>query len=669
MKKLLCLLLSLIMLLCCSFTTVSANEDVILLTEMIDLGKADTDIGVSHIVNNKWQEYISNYIYSDEDVKNILSHFLYITSINDEMDINTDEFPSDDYFQLYLVAEDGVTNCEIFFDSDKILVSVMKPKGSISGPWITQKGWFKFNNSFAYRSLVLLLDSFKEKGEANKQQPTEESHKNEIAINNINILYTGTFSFPDLDNGFEWGVFSYAEEGKSDTKTAAFMTQIGYGWETNKKKVAIISHEIDKDNKIVFNTDRVLNFTVGNDTGSIYDQNFELTGYFSIQVTVSDNSKPESVVASFTPTYNTSPPYIEDSYQVDMNTYFNEMGVLPAPPFLIADKISEKDEEKNITPEKDITADTEKTDEEKPVITEKDEENNPSTTGIDKASLNKEYNEKIRENPEYTDLTFYASDIKVNEKTGEVTFKNSNKFDGDYDDREYVIDKNTVHYEEILDFAEEDRHFDEFCKGEYTFITFYVSKKDYAELDRVPVISVYAIAEKAVYYGANENSHMLKAIEYMKERDIMVGYPNGSFMEKGSMSRAEFAKVIYKFSNPENSDVPESDTPFSDVPKEHWAASYINACTKSGAIKGFEDGTFRPEEKITAEQAIKILVCELGFGEDAEKIGGYPKGYVALAKEKGILEETENAFEYPMAVLMRGDAAIMFYNASKYLGN
>lgn len=284
-------------------------------------------------------------------------------------------------------------------------------------------------------------------------------------------------------------------------------------------------------------------------------------------------------------------------------------------------------------------------------------------SGIDKETLHKEYAKNIKNNPENKSLTFYATDIRVNEETGEVTFKNSNEFDGDFDGREYVVDTLTVLYEEIMEFAEEYRWFDEFCKGEYTFITFYVSEKDYAENDRVHVISVYTIAKNAVYYGANKNSHMVKAIEDMKARGIMVGYPNGSFMEKGSMTRAEFSKVIYKFSNPESSDLPEIDAAFSDVSKEHWALPYISACVKNGSVKGFEDGTFRPEEKITAEQAIKILICELGFGEEAEKMGGYPQGYTALAKEKGILAECENAEEYPMAVLMRGDAAIMFYNA------
>ena len=48
-------------------------------------------------------------------------------------------------------------------------------------------------------------------------------------------------------------------------------------------------------------------------------------------------------------------------------------------------------------------------------------------------------------------------------------------------------------------------------------------------------------------------------------------------------------------------------------------------------LQGNGDGSFSPEEETTAEQAIKILVCALGYEPMAEEKGGYPTGYLTVA--------------------------------------
>lgn len=58
-------------------------------------------------------------------------------------------------------------------------------------------------------------------------------------------------------------------------------------------------------------------------------------------------------------------------------------------------------------------------------------------------------------------------------------------------------------------------------------------------------------------------------------------------------------------------------------------------------IDGFEDGTFRPEENITQVQFLKMAVCcmgDWGYNEVATENGGYPDGYIYVAKKYGFAD-------------------------------
>ena len=86
---------------------------------------------------------------------------------------------------------------------------------------------------------------------------------------------------------------------------------------------------------------------------------------------------------------------------------------------------------------------------------------------------------------------------------------------------------------------------------------------------------------------------------------------------------------------------------FPDVTADHWAAGYVNFAYENGAISGFPDGNFYPEEKVTNEQIIKMLIGAWSYGDEAEKNGGYPNGYMKVAKEHGVLDTIE--FNYKNA--------------------
>ncbi|MEW6772288.1 MAG: S-layer homology domain-containing protein [Bacillota bacterium] len=53
---------------------------------------------------------------------------------------------------------------------------------------------------------------------------------------------------------------------------------------------------------------------------------------------------------------------------------------------------------------------------------------------------------------------------------------------------------------------------------------------------------------------------------------------------------------------------------FSDVPENHWAANYIKIAVALGLVRGYPDGTFRPEQPVTRAEGTVLAVRTLGIG-------------------------------------------------------
>lgn len=100
--------------------------------------------------------------------------------------------------------------------------------------------------------------------------------------------------------------------------------------------------------------------------------------------------------------------------------------------------------------------------------------------------------------------------------------------------------------------------------------------------------------------------------------------------------------------------------PFKDVTELHWAYSDIEYLRGMGIISGYTDGTFRPEENILYEQAIKFVVAALGYDFMADSYGGYPDGYVRTASQLKILKNVGGAMGTPAT---REQIVLLLFNA------
>lgn len=115
--------------------------------------------------------------------------------------------------------------------------------------------------------------------------------------------------------------------------------------------------------------------------------------------------------------------------------------------------------------------------------------------------------------------------------------------------------------------------------------------------------------EKENFNDVNSDRWSLKYISTLSNGNIVEGYPDGSFKPKKSITRAELATIASKFDKLDNSETKS----FHDI-EGHWAAKYINSAAEKGWIKGYADGTFRPDQYITRAEFVTMVNNVLGRG-------------------------------------------------------
>ncbi|EGA90584.1 S-layer domain-containing protein [Planococcus donghaensis MPA1U2] len=93
-------------------------------------------------------------------------------------------------------------------------------------------------------------------------------------------------------------------------------------------------------------------------------------------------------------------------------------------------------------------------------------------------------------------------------------------------------------------------------------------------------------------------------INYLINRDVLRGYPDGTMRPDVGVTRAEAVIMIGRL---KGFDSKQRATNFSDVPASHQASGYIAAAATAKLINGYPDGTYRPNNTITRAEMTFIL--------------------------------------------------------------
>lgn len=156
-----------------------------------------------------------------------------------------------------------------------------------------------------------------------------------------------------------------------------------------------------------------------------------------------------------------------------------------------------------------------------------------------------------------------------------------------------------------------------------------------------------------------------EAVDMAIALNIIIGYPDGSFKPNDNVSREEMAKMICILDNGGKEPQLAVGNSFTDVEADRWSNKYIEACASRGVVAGVGDNKFDPAGQVTATQAARMLLVELGFDQEiANYTGPSWATYVNVdATQRGYYTDLEDIDV--TAPLTREHAAQMVWNALK----
>lgn len=177
------------------------------------------------------------------------------------------------------------------------------------------------------------------------------------------------------------------------------------------------------------------------------------------------------------------------------------------------------------------------------------------------------------------------------------------------------------------------------------------------------IAALVAVTMPVLIYAEEQNVSDLKYYENVSEAlDIMHAlglydeYNETNLSAEKEVTRGEFASFVSRLIKATESN-DENKVYYYDVPKSSYAFGAINALTDMGVFNGTGDKMFRPDDAITQDEAVIVLVRVLGYRGYAESESVFPSGYTNTASRLKLfagIEAKEN--------LNMGNMLIMFEN-------
>ncbi|SEG64072.1 S-layer homology domain-containing protein, partial [Paenibacillus sp. UNC499MF] len=116
--------------------------------------------------------------------------------------------------------------------------------------------------------------------------------------------------------------------------------------------------------------------------------------------------------------------------------------------------------------------------------------------------------------------------------------------------------------------------------------------------------STYSVVWHPVEFKDVAGHWAQNAVNDMGSRMVVSGVDTGTFNPDTAITRAEFAAIMVRALGLKQE---KASAPFSDVKAADWYSAAVQTAYAHNLIVGFEDGTFRPSDKITREQAMVIM--------------------------------------------------------------
>lgn len=129
-------------------------------------------------------------------------------------------------------------------------------------------------------------------------------------------------------------------------------------------------------------------------------------------------------------------------------------------------------------------------------------------------------------------------------------------------------------------------------------------------------------------------------IEFVYNRGIVEGYPDGTYQPYRTLNRAELLKIIVASAYSESSyNGYEGDTCFNDIDGTQWYTKYVCFGKAMGIVEGYPDSTFKPEQNVNFVEALKIILIGMDVGLTSSASEPWYQMYYDTASAKSLIPD------------------------------
>ncbi|MNW27496.1 Endo-1,4-beta-xylanase A precursor [compost metagenome] len=201
----------------------------------------------------------------------------------------------------------------------------------------------------------------------------------------------------------------------------------------------------------------------------------------------------------------------------------------------------------------------------------------------------------------------------------------------------------------------------------------------YAQINSLLSSGTYALIWNEEGFADTVNHWANGAIVNMASRLVIEGTSASTFEPNREITRAEFATIAVRAFGLQ--DQSRTGKTFSDVNQDAWYQTYVNTASAYGLLTGYNDGSFKPNQNISREEAIAILIravklahvdtaanslSELESYKDGDLVSSWATAAVGFAVQQGIVKGDHAGMLNSQSPVSRAETAALIERILKF---
>lgn len=170
------------------------------------------------------------------------------------------------------------------------------------------------------------------------------------------------------------------------------------------------------------------------------------------------------------------------------------------------------------------------------------------------------------------------------------------------------------------------------------------------------------IERNNVYFIDTVDTKFEESARILAGLGFLTGYPDSTFKPNKDITRAEMVVLASKLLDEiAISNYKSTSTSFLDT-ESHWAHDFIEFAYENGIVNGYPSGKFLPNNKVTYEEALTMLLNTIGYRDNVLKLSTtWPKNYIETGYRLNIIDKLDDKIYSVPAI--RGDISDMMLKA------